>query len=99
MSNNLLEKLVNRTLTKEQLAAKVRKDFNLIPDLIHGISSSKAAIRYGCGKILMDLSEEYPEKIYPHWDFFVNLLDYQKEMCFFPTAKQQRKVRVRELDY
>ena len=64
-----------KTLTKEQLADKVKENFNLLPNIVNGMNSPKATIRYGCGKILMDLSEEYPEKIYPHWDSFVNLLD------------------------
>ena len=75
MGTDLLEKLVDKTLTKEQLADKVKKNFDQLPDIVSGMNSPKAIIRYGCGKILMDLSEEYPEKIYPHWNFFVNLLD------------------------
>ena len=75
MENELLNKLVNKSLTKKQLADKVKKNFNLLPYIVNGMNSPKATIRYGCGKILMDLSEEYPEKVYPHWDFFVNLLD------------------------
>jgi hypothetical protein len=43
--------------------------------LLKGTSSSKAAIRYGCAKVLMDLSEKYPEKLYPHIDNFIELLD------------------------
>jgi hypothetical protein len=42
--------------------------------LHRGISSSKAAVRYGCAKVLMDLSDEVPEKLYSYFDFFVKLL-------------------------
>lgn len=75
MKNDLLEKLVDKSLTKEELKEKVKKDFNLLPIVIKGMSSEKAAIRYGCGKVLMDLSEEKPEKLYQNMDFFVKLLD------------------------
>ena len=75
MGNKLLEQLLDKSITKEQLADKVIKNFDLLPDIVNGMNSPKATIRYGCGKILMDLSEEYPEKIYHHWDFFVNFLD------------------------
>lgn len=75
MENELLNKLVNKSLTKEQLADKVKQNFDILTIIVNGMNSPKATIRYGCGKILMDLSEEYPEKVYPHWDFFVNLLD------------------------
>ena len=75
MQNELLQKLVNKSMTKEELLQKVKQNFNLLPKLLNGISSSKAAIRYGCAKVLMDLSEEYPEKLYPYMDSFVNLFN------------------------
>jgi len=72
---NELGKLVDKSLTKEELLQKVTQNFDLLPKILDGVSSQKAAIRYGCAKVLMDLSEEYPEKLYPHIDFFINLLD------------------------
>jgi hypothetical protein len=75
MDNELLQKLVDKTLTKQELLQKVKHDFNLLPTVLKGISSSKAAIRYGCAKVLIDLSEEHPERVYPYMDFFVDLLD------------------------
>jgi hypothetical protein len=72
---NVVEKLADKTITKEGLLEKVERNFDLLPELIEGISSEKAAIRYGCGKVLMDLSEKYPEKLYSHMDFFINMLD------------------------
>jgi hypothetical protein len=47
----------------------------LLPEVPNGISSSKAAIRYGCAKALMDLSYEHPEELYPFMDSFITLLD------------------------
>jgi hypothetical protein len=75
MENELLKKLAAKTLTKDALRRKVEHDFSLLPTLLTGLSSPKAAIRYGCAKILMDLSAEYPEKLYPYMDTFVGLLD------------------------
>jgi hypothetical protein len=74
MENELLKKLAAKTLTKDELRRKVEHDFSLLPTLLTGVSSPKAAIRYGCAKILMDLSAEYPEKLYPYMDTFVALL-------------------------
>jgi len=54
---------------------EVEQDFSLLSDLLNGMSSSKPAIRYGCAGILMDLSEKYPEKLYPHMNSFIDLLD------------------------
>jgi len=62
-------------MTKEELLRKVEQDFSLLPEVLNGIYSSKAAIRYGCAKVLMDLSEEYPERLYPYMKRFTDLLD------------------------
>jgi len=75
MENELLKKVADKTLTKEELRQRVKQDFDLLPVLLKGISSPKATVRYGCAKVLMDLSEEYPEKLYPHMDAFIELLD------------------------
>jgi hypothetical protein len=75
MESELLQKLADKSITKGELLQKVKRHFDMLPELLNGISSSKAAIRYGCAHILMDLSEEYPEKLYPYMDSFINLLD------------------------
>ena len=75
MKNDLLTKLADKTISKEELLKKVKANLSLLPIIIDGMSSEKAAIRYGCGKVLMDLSEVHPEKLYPHMNFFINLLD------------------------
>jgi hypothetical protein len=75
MENELLIKVANKALTKEELRQRVKQDFDLLPVLLKGISSPKATVRYGCAKVLMDLSEGYPEKLYPYMDAFIELLD------------------------
>jgi hypothetical protein len=75
MESELLQKLADKSVTKKELLHMVKQDFNLLPTVLNGVSSSKAAIRYGCSKVLMDLSEEHPEKLYPYMNYFVNLLD------------------------
>jgi len=75
MENELLQKLVDKSMTKEELLQKVKQDFDLLPIILRGVSSSKAAIRYGCAKVLMNLSEEYPEKLYPYMASFIDFLD------------------------
>jgi hypothetical protein len=74
MESGLLQKLADKSMTKEELFQKVNHDFGLLPEVLKGISSSKAAIRYGCAKVLMDLSEEHPEKLYSYMDSFIDLL-------------------------
>jgi hypothetical protein len=75
MGEFIIDKLADKTITKEDLLQKVKCNYDLLPKIINGMNSSKAAIRYGCGKILMDISKDNPEKIYPYMDFFVKLLD------------------------
>lgn len=75
MGINLLEQLVDKSITPEKLKEKIKNNFDLLPEIINGMSNDKAAIRYGCGKILMELSEETPEKLYQHMDNFIGYLD------------------------
>ena len=75
MENELFQKLRDKSMTKEELLQRAKHYPDPIPILIKGVSSSQAAVRYGCAKVLMDLSEGYPEKLYPYMDYFVNLLD------------------------
>jgi len=75
MESGLLQKLVSKSLTREELLQKVKRNFDILPEVLDGVYSTKAAIRYGCAKVLMDLSEEYPEKLYPYIDSFIGLLD------------------------
>jgi hypothetical protein len=75
MENELLQKLADKSLTKEELCQKVTQNYNLISTVLNGTFSSKASIRYGCAKVLMDLSEELPEELYPYMENFIALLD------------------------
>jgi len=75
MDSELLVKLAEKTLTKDGLRQRVKQDFGLLPVLIEGTCSAKVAVRYGCAKVLMDLSAEYPERLYPYMDSFIGLLD------------------------
>lgn len=75
MEHELLHQLADKSLTKDDLLHKVKQDFDLLPIILSGLTSSKAAIRYGCAKVLMELSEEHPEKLYPFMDSFIDLLD------------------------
>ena len=70
----LLQKLADKKITKETLRNKVASNFDLLPDIFHGVYSPIAAVRYGCASVLVDLSATYPEKLYPYMDEFVALL-------------------------
>jgi hypothetical protein len=73
--SELSQSLLDKSLTKEELLERVKMDFSLVPLLLKGVGSSKAVVRYGCAKVLMDLSETHPERLYSHFGSFVDLLD------------------------
>ncbi|HLN89033.1 MAG TPA: hypothetical protein VK253_03105 [Candidatus Binatia bacterium] len=75
MEADLLGKFGNKEITKAQLFKKVEVDFGLVPALLEGTSSPKATIRYGCGSVLVNLSEKHPDRLYPYIDSFIILLD------------------------
>ena len=75
MENELLEKLADKSMTTRELFQTVEQDWTLLPQLLEGVSSSKASIRYGCSKVLMGLSEAHPTKLYPFMDSIIDLLD------------------------
>jgi len=85
MENDLLQRLVDKSMTREELLLRVKQDFDLLPKILNGVTSSKAAIRYGCAKVLMDLSEEYPEELYQHMDSFIELLDSKYRILTWNT--------------
>ncbi len=68
MENDLLQRLVDKSMTREELLQRVKQDFDLLPKILNGVTSSKATIRYGCANVLLDLSEEHPEELYQHMD-------------------------------
>lgn len=72
---DVLEKLGKRAITADDLAEKVKRDFDLLLEIFKGISSTNPRIRYGCAKILRLISEETPERLYPKIDFFIQLLN------------------------
>ena len=73
--SGLSQALLSKSITKEELLAKTKRNFSLIPLLLEGVGHQKANVRYGCSKVLMDLSEEHPEKLYQHFNSFVDMLD------------------------
>jgi hypothetical protein len=75
VESQLLQKLAEKKITKETLYRMVEADFGLLPEVFGGVSSQKAAVRYGCASVLVDLSAKYPEKLYPHMDKFIALLE------------------------
>jgi hypothetical protein len=46
-----------------------------ISELLESLKSKDDTERYGSFEVLLRLSEEKPETLYPHWDFLAEMLD------------------------
>jgi hypothetical protein len=46
-----------------------------ISELLEVLKSKNDTERYGSFKVLLHLSQEKPETLYPHWDFLAGMLD------------------------
>jgi hypothetical protein len=74
-NDNLLDRIAQKGSDKESIAESIADDPACIAEVIEGLNSKKASIRYGCGKVLRIISERHPEALYPHIDTFIKLLD------------------------
>jgi len=72
---NLLYDLGAQKITDQDLLNHVKNNFELIPAIIEGVSSSNPRIKYGCAKTLSKLSQEHPGELYKEIDTFIQLLE------------------------
>jgi len=72
---DLCLKLASRELSAGDVAALVVAEPELLSQVFEGLNVPKAAIKFGCEKTLRLISEKAPQLLYPHYDFFVALLD------------------------
>jgi hypothetical protein len=59
----------------KKLVRKAIKDKELLPELLREILSKEDKTRYTSFRALMNICQEQPDLLYPHWDHFVELLD------------------------
>jgi hypothetical protein len=78
--SNFLDLLANKEKKPEQLVNRVMKDSGLLREVINGTSHKKADVKYGSTKILRIISEKKPDILYPHWAFFVELMDHENQI-------------------
>jgi hypothetical protein len=72
---SILADLADKELDVEGVAGTVLENEKTLSELLEGVQSRQDTIRYNSFKVLMLLSEEHPELLYPNrWDFFVDLL-------------------------
>ena len=71
----MLPELTKKDVDTEFIAEKALKDKDVLSALYEGILSKTDAVRENSFKALLLISETRPEVLYPHWDYFANLLD------------------------
>lgn len=81
--DELAQGLLDKTITKEGLLKAVKQDSSLVPLLLEGVGHKRANVRYGCSNVLLELSEEQPQVLYPDFDFFVKLLDSEHRILIW----------------
>jgi len=99
VETDLLQQLGSKTITKAELFRRVEADFGLIPSLLEGTSSSKATIRYGCGSVLMDLTEKHSDKLYPYMDNFIKLLDNKHRILMWNALGAIANLTATDVDH
>jgi len=78
--DNILSAFEKKETKVEDIAEKVMKNPNLLPEFFVGISSTNPRIKFGSAKVLRIISERKPEMLYSKLDFFVNLLDSENNI-------------------
>ena len=73
--DSLLQCIATKSSDKEAIAEQIADDPAQIEECIGGLTSRKAPVKFGCGKVLRVVSERHPESLYPHIDTFIKLLD------------------------
>jgi hypothetical protein len=76
----------NAALNPAQLARKAIRNPRLFPEIAEGLKADKPRVKYGCAKALRILSEQRPDLLYPHFDFFVRLLDHENKIMQWDAA-------------
>jgi hypothetical protein len=78
--DRLHQQLCRKDFDKNELADRAVQSPELLSELFEGLNVDKAAVRYGCEKILRLISETKPSVLYPHIDIFLHLLDSENNI-------------------
>lgn len=79
-AGRLRRRLARKDSNRERIAADVIKSPDLLTEVLDGLESDEATVRYGSAKVIRTISEREPELLYPHLDFFVERLDCENQV-------------------
>ena len=91
---SLLSDLSKKNLNVEKVAQKALKDNKALSELLENVLGKKETLRFNSFKVLLLLSENHPNVLYPKWDFFAKLLSsnnaYHKYIGIYIVANLTR---------
>lgn len=71
---NILFDLIDKKINIEEAALNAIKNEKVLSELLEGILSKKDEIRFNSHQVLLYISENNPEVLYPQWDYLSDLL-------------------------
>ena len=69
-----MQNLNKKHFEPESLNKKAIENPEILAELINNLIAKNETIRYNSHKVLLIISQNKPEVLYSHWDFFVDLL-------------------------
>ncbi len=78
--SRVLQQIARKDADKEKIAERIMRSPGLLPEVLGGLDSERAAVRYGCLGVLRILSEKEPHLLYPRMDLFIGLLDHENRI-------------------
>ena len=70
----IIQKLREKDANFKENALNALKNESIFSELLEALTSKEDTVRSNSFQSLLYLSEEYPERVYPHWDYFAGLL-------------------------
>jgi len=77
---NLLQRFSRKKVDTDRMANEVIGRRKLLAQILDGLSADRAAVRYGCLKVLRTISEREPAILYPEIKRFFLLLDSEQKI-------------------
>ena len=78
--DTLLQRIALKGSDKEAIADSIADHPAQIEEVLGGLNSKKALVKFSCAKVLRILSEVHPEVLYSHIDSFIKLLDSENNI-------------------
>ncbi|UCH43089.1 MAG: hypothetical protein JSW16_00705 [Dehalococcoidales bacterium] len=73
--SGLVQQIAQKGADHGEIADEVIRRPELLAEVLAGLASDKARIKYGCDKVLRRISERKPEILYPEIDLFIKLIN------------------------